>query len=427
MEEVCLSAKGLKQAALLDDHSKFTFVVGRGREEFLCARFQACFVSKKVCGILALDPTLEKLSVLPDRDCSCFHLIASLWNGDSICVDSGNCAELSMLSKELENDELSRLLGNCRFSNESISCENCVSRLRAKSFMALNDVAEIEFIASRFFELDASVVESLSVSELERVLQHESLKLENENALLDLMLKLAGNDDEYYSLFRYIRFEFMDAEHVSSFMDAIYPHRIDVRVWDSITRVIVSNLKNSVHDSRYVEKRELFEYDSSSPLKGIFSHLRSECDGNPHLKELIEVTASSSSMWGGCCYNVLDYGWGSHWHTWNKANSWIQFDFKDMRVSLASYTIRTIPYDPGSNHLRQWKVEVSNDGSKWTPVDARNTDALNGKSLVKNFECSQPTSDFSRYVRLTSTGKDWHNDDYLMLSEIEFFGRLTNQ
>ena len=57
MKEICLSAKGLRQAALLDDQSKFTFVVAEEGAEFECARFQACFVSKKVCDILASDPS----------------------------------------------------------------------------------------------------------------------------------------------------------------------------------------------------------------------------------------------------------------------------------------------------------------------------------------------------------------------------------
>ena len=280
MKEICLSAKGLKQAALLDEHERFTFVVGRGKEEFRCARFQACFVSKKVCSLLSMDPSLEALSILPGHDCSCFGLIERLWNGDSVCVDDSNCAELGMLSSELENDELSKLLADFRFSNEEISVENCVSRLHTKGCIGLDDSDEIEFIASRFFELDGSIVRSLNVCDLERVLQCDSLRLENENGLFDLLSELSLNDEEYYSLFRYIRFEFMDSEHASAFMDAIYPSRIDCCLWEAITRLILSNLKSSKLDERYIRREKLFECDSSSPLSnGIFSLLGSECGG----------------------------------------------------------------------------------------------------------------------------------------------------
>ena len=253
MKEICLSAKGLKQAAFVDDQSKFTFVVGKEERKFRCARFQACFVSKKVCNMLSNDPTVERLRVLPDRKCSCFDLIERLWNGDSVSVDGSNADELVLLSRELENDELSKLLHSLVYTGE-ISNENCVSRLRVKQSLGLDGSDEIEFIASKFSEFDASFVRSLSVNELEQVLEHGSLKLENENSLLDIILELSESDDEYYSLLKYIRFEFMDSDHVAAFMDAIYPSRIDSVLWASLTRFVVSNLKDnrSVSDERYI-------------------------------------------------------------------------------------------------------------------------------------------------------------------------------
>ena len=139
MKEICLSAKGLKQAAFVDDQSTFTFVVGKEEREFQCARFQACFVSQKVCNILSNDPTVERLRVLPDRECSCFDLIERLWNGDSVSVDKSNTDELVLLSRELENDELSELLPS-HLSTEEISNENCVSRLRVKQSMGLDGI-----------------------------------------------------------------------------------------------------------------------------------------------------------------------------------------------------------------------------------------------------------------------------------------------
>ena len=166
MKEIFLSTKGLKQAAFVDDQSKFTFVVGKEEREFQCARFQACFVSKKVCNILSNDPTVERLRVLPDRECSCFDLIERLWNGDSVSVDKSNVDELVIVSRELENDELSKLLHSL-VSTEEISNENCVSRLRLKQSLGLDGSDEIEFIASKFSEFDASSVRSLSVNELD--------------------------------------------------------------------------------------------------------------------------------------------------------------------------------------------------------------------------------------------------------------------
>ena len=68
---------------------------------------------------------------------------------------------------------------------------------------------------------------------------------------------------------------------------------------------------------------------------------------------------------------------------------------------------------------------MSDDGSTWEAVDERNTQDLNGKYVVKTYECSTRSDRFVRFVRLRQTGKNSFGNDYLMLSEIEFFGNLA--
>ena len=99
---------------------------------------------------------------------------------------------------------------------------------------------------------------------------------------------------------------------------------------------------------------------------------------------------------------------------------------KDSRISLASYTIKTYYYGHGGLHLKQWKIEGSNDCSNWTQLDAKDTDAPNGSDFTKNFECSQITNQFFRHIRLTQTGPNWGNSHNLEVSEIELFGRFLS-
>ena len=68
---------------------------------------------------------------------------------------------------------------------------------------------------------------------------------------------------------------------------------------------------------------------------------------------------------------------------------------------------------------------MSDDGSTWEAVDKRNTQDLNGKYIVKTYECSKRSDRFVRFVRLRQTGKNSGGNDILFLSEIEFFGNLT--
>jgi hypothetical protein len=75
----------------------------------------------------------------------------------------------------------------------------------------------------------------------------------------------------------------------------------------------------------------------------------------------------------------------------------------------------------------EWTVSGSKDGNSWTIVDSQKTQALNGRFLTKLFECGDKSSDspFYRYLRLAQTGKDSYGYDYLMLSNIEFFGSIV--
>ena len=112
-----------------------------------------------------------------------FELIERLWNGGSITINKSNADTLLKLNEELENEELNSLLVN--FTNEAISVENCISRLRLKTRLGLDVNQELEFVAGNFFEFNISDLSSLSVSEFESVLVHESLQIESENSLLD--------------------------------------------------------------------------------------------------------------------------------------------------------------------------------------------------------------------------------------------------
>ena len=109
--------------------------------------------------------------------------------------------------------------------------------------------------------------------------------------------------------------------------------------------------------------------------------------------------------------------------------SWICFDFKEKRVELTGYSLKSYstnnPLGLSPCEPVQWVIEGSNDGSNWREVDRRNTQDLKGKSIVKTYSCSvdDKTESF-RFVRLRQTGKNVKGNDYLGLSAMEFFGTL---
>ena len=159
-------------------------------------------------------------------------------------------------------------------------------------------------------------------------------------------------------------------------------------------------------------------YDSSNPFNGIIAHLNQQAGGNVHQKGVVNITSSSDNH--NKCYNLVDYGWNSYWFSNNSPNSWVMFDFKEKKVSLSSYSLKSD--GNGYHHLLQWKLEGSNDGSSWTCLDSRNTQDLNRNYRVKNY--STNNHDSYRYIRITMTGKNSGSYDYFRLSQIEFFGTL---
>jgi hypothetical protein len=182
-----------------------------------------------------------------------------------------------------------------------------------------------------------------------------------------------------------------------------------------------------------VVKGEEFLF-SDSPWSGIFSHLTTECGGNVHEKGVVNITTSGNGkLLGDGRSNplkVVDHGSGGAWFSENAPNSWICFEFKRHSISLKNYTLKSSPFDPGHWHPREWVIEGSNDGSIWEVVDRRNTQELNGKSIVKTFGCSgAESSTFFRFIRLRQTGKSCHSGiarDILSFANIEFFGTLQD-
>jgi hypothetical protein len=63
----------------------------------------------------------------------------------------------------------------------------------------------------------------------------------------------------------------------------------------------------------------------------------------------------------------------------------------------------------------------------WTWLDGRNTEDLKGASIkfMKTYECPKNSSKSFRYIRLRQTGKNRHGSDYLVLTNVEFFGYMT--
>lgn len=101
---------------------------------------------------------------------------------------------------------------------------------------------------------------------------------------------------------------------------------------------------------------------------------------------------------------------------------WICFDFKNRKIKVTNYSIKSHKLGKDGHQLKSWKIEISNDGRTWIKIDEhKDCPTLNGSCITGTFTVEP--NDFSRYVRLHQTGTPWGGHD-LWFYYIEFYGYL---
>jgi len=178
-------------------------------------------------------------------------------------------------------------------------------------------------------------------------------------------------------------------------------------------------------DDQLAQIKKGSEFPFKSDLfSGIFDGLSKKLGRNLADSSDVDVTASSNN--GNVPKNVLKNDC-SGWLSQDLPNSWIQFDFKERKVSITSYSMND------RYRVKSWKVEGSTDGSTFEIIDNKvdNTDfqnsnrGFNDPSAQKNFPV-QPNYKYYRYIRITSS-KNWFNDDHFRLYRVEFFGFVQSE
>ena len=113
------------------------------------------------------------------------------------------------------------------------------------------------------------------MNDLERILVHESLKIDSEDSLFDSISDFVSRDESYSSLFKYVQFEYLDSAHLDQFFKAVYPEYTDLVLWESIAKFVTNSVKTS--PPNMMKNRRLgisrFEYDSSRLAGDTDQHL----------------------------------------------------------------------------------------------------------------------------------------------------------
>jgi hypothetical protein len=406
------SARGLKNVNIDESDRQFAFIIGSNRQE--CPYFLAEFISSRVSNLRRIDPTINEISISVDYECFSSFL-KSVESGESHSISEVDRSKYLDIFCQLQNAEL------CEFVKMELSIETVIDLIEINCRIECDSSTELEFIASHFHEFEDpfSKLKSLDISMIEKIVRSQQLHVKSEDSLYDFICAGLKNNPDFFNLFEHIRFDYLSTAKICDFCEM---------VCDFFDRFNISIFKN-------LRKRLIIPID---PLtsgwhceKGIIRFLTTKCCGNVHDKSEIVIEFSSmhpSSEWQNW-KSVVDLDgkdYHSVFHSDNRPNSWLSYDFKSKRVYPTKYYIRSRNYN--AHHMRSWVLEGSNnrDNDKWIELDRRDNI---GELSRANGEVTFPIShgDWFRWIRVRQTGKTCSNNDYLVISAFEIFGFIYDR
>ncbi|KAK8854333.1 hypothetical protein M9Y10_016893 [Tritrichomonas musculus] len=447
-----LSLKQIKKIPFEKLEKNFTFIVNGKHYE--TNRFVADFLSPVILNYHYLDETINFFEFSTDIDKE---------TGNSLTDERDYFQEFLQLvdfqSKQISKSQKDHYieyfihLGNfdeyCELQKENLeelTPENVIDRLEifltslqkfnytklSKNVEIVNEAISnenikqiIKYASSHFDQIDKSKMKKINIDMIEEILKNEELKLEDEDTLLNFVLDLYENNDQFSSLFEYVKFENVSEESLSNFIDKFDYQLMTAGVWKSICHRLVPN--DQEKGNRYKQSYKKFVHKEGEDFNGIIRYLTNKYGGNVHDKGVVDI--SSTSIQGDkIAYhpkNLVDYQNSSnYYYSKPEPSVIISFDFKDYLIQLTNYTIKTDNGPENYDHLRNWVIEVSNDKEKWDVIDKHDDDtSLRGANIIHTFSV-QKAEGFHRYIRIRQTGHSWNGSYYLRFYFIEFYGML---
>lgn len=424
--ELALSAQGISNIASSILQSDFEFRIGT--EKYKTSSVLADFISPIIAQQHLSDPNIDHFDIdIIDGDKN-FEEIMKLIVGQTINITDENKEFLRLVATKLGNSEMIEAV--FFDDNEDFNTITICGLTQKRADLNLPIVSEVEYIARHIWEIEQSNIAKLDPFVLGDVLKSKSLQVENEGWLLRFIIKqIQEQGNAYRFLLRYVLCENLNDSELAEYLQALDFDDVNGEVWDSICRrlTLSSSETNTSVQSRYHTGSPTYKPYKEYPFDGILAYLNSLSGGNANEKNVVKITSSSvinSSM--SCPSNILNYDSNDYFHSKTAENSWISLDFKQKRVLLSHYTLKSYEGQVNDSHLKSWVIEGSNDGVNWTELDRReDNNELNGKFKAKTFKCQRIME--SRRIRLRQIGKNHAGNDILTLCGLELFGTLITR
>lgn len=432
-----LSCENVKNIPIDKYEQNFTFIVNGKR--YQTSRVKADLLSPVVSGYHLIDESIEEMNITTkggeeketQSEIDYFSDFIKLTDFSTKSIDENHRKHYIEYFYELGNiNEYLRLQPEYF---ESLSPENVIDRLKfLYKLNVFKDESEsmqeiVKYASTHFEEINKEEMKKLEPELLEEIIRNPSLRLNEEDSLIEFILELYKIDSKYSTLFEYVEFKNVNVDSLQKFIDLFDIELLNSQIWKRICQRLISSETSNETTDRYNVKYITREHEEGTEFNGLLRYLSDETGGNIHDNGTIEVTSNSIHSDGRHPKYLLDYQntESISYNSNNTSDGYICFDFKDRKIQLTSYTIKSYAASSNNYHLKNWNIEVSDDKEHWIKIDEHTNDpTLNGSKIVAKFNIKNKTN-FYQYVRLHQTGTNWRNDYYMIFYSLEMYGKLT--
>jgi hypothetical protein len=149
----------------------------------------------------------------------------------------------------------------------------------------------INSIASKFDSISSQNVLKIFESNLRAIVGSNSLKIESEDSLFEILCFYLKEHPESHSIFEFVKFSSLSLKCLKTFFEIFPPSSISSFLWNSLSTLSTK----PTFDNRYIEIIEQIENIEipfeSSGTKGVFNFLRKQNNNqNPHNSNLFKLS-----------------------------------------------------------------------------------------------------------------------------------------
>ena len=346
----------------------------------------------------------------------------------------------------LENKEMINEWSKC----SELTKENIIKRIKAKHQISSNLSynkkmtienleAELKYFEEHFEEMKEDIDE-LSDEELIFILKNDKIKVEKEDIIWEIVKKRIDMNNKRKSkenivkgeknikslLLGTIEVNYLKKEYFQEYIEIIEEEDIEneSKIFKKIKEILIKNIDNIILEGKEINQTNIIniQHKEGNNFDGIIRYLEIKHGTNIHEQGIISITSSSTSNYKP--EQVIDYDWNNHWNSKDTPNNWLEINFKELKVKINGYSLKSPSCGSNWHHLKNWVIEGSKDKNNWIIIDKKVNDSNLNRPPNQNYFPLSNISDDYQYIRIRSIGKNHANYDVLIITNFEIYGEI---